>query len=175
MGRRSTDLFDVFNAAASRRASREAKGGDRPRSSGPGLVLGRRQALLAVATVLLLVVLSFAIGVGVGRTKRGGGGASSGGPTLARVASKPWWFRGRLPRVGANGQDMAAVFPKELAARFPALAGLAALSAPDRDHLEIAVGPFETMEDAQRAHIQLSTWSVDGHWPFLHSGLEQGR
>ncbi len=63
MSRKSSDLFDVFNAAASRRMA-SSKSSERARGpAGPGMTLGRRQVLLAGAAMALLMVLSFTVGV----------------------------------------------------------------------------------------------------------------
>ncbi len=106
MARRSTDLLEVFNRktpgpSAPRR--RGSKGGGKRRTSGDvsGFFLGPRQILLACCVLLLLLVLSFVVGIGMGR--RGDAPDLSNTQlrrdSTALPAGEAWYVRGRLAQV----------------------------------------------------------------------------
>lgn len=156
MGRRSTDLLDIFRrpeegpeeprrAPAAKRPAAPRKMRE-PRADGPLLVLSRRQVVLGGSALALLLVLGFTLGLAAGRS----GGRED--PALARPAGPTAriYLQGRIDAMDA--QTLKPVEPaavlKELLARY----GLPAeyvFVRRDGPALVIEVGPFPSRERAQ--------------------------
>ena len=114
MARRSTDLLEVFRAPREGESSPAGQGGsqaqDRRRAARPGgslfegLVLGPRQVLLASCVMVLLLVLAFTVGLGVGRR----GGPGGGGDAPLAPAAAPTRPPSGTSRAGSRGATCCA-------------------------------------------------------------------
>ena len=178
MARRSTDLLEVF------RGPREgetppARKGDRKRkrtkaSAGrrplfEGLVLGPRQVLLASCVMVLLLVLAFTVGLGVGRR----GGPSAGGEALSRPsggAAAVWYIQGRVPRRDVlRGEEVDPdLLEEDLIRQHGFRATDLRVTEGERGYFLVHYGPFTSKEKARkilRDH-NLGYLSVQGTYPF---------
>jgi hypothetical protein len=155
MGRRATDLFDVFRpgdasrkgrAAAPPAPRREKPAADRtPRRRFEGLFLAPRQVLLAGSVGVLLLVLAFTVGLGVGRR----GGAAAPEPSLRRETTI-WVFRGTLaPIDAARGERMTdARIVRDLERSWGIPRSMVRVD-PVKDALVISLGPLASEEEAK--------------------------
>jgi hypothetical protein len=153
MPRKSTDLLDVFGAG------RGSGGGRTPPSKPPaaprepksrrpfeGVFLGPRQVVLASSIGVLLLVLSFTVGIGVGKS---GGKRPDGAPALKRE-STAWILRGELSRIdAARGEDVTeARILQELERRFGVPRTMVRIDVTT-EPATIVIGPFPTEADAR--------------------------
>lgn len=161
MARRSTDLLEVFNRktpgpSAPRR--RGSKGGGKRRTSGDvsGFFLGPRQILLACCVLLLLLVLSFVVGIGMGR--RGDAPDLSNTQlrrdSTALPAGEAWYVRGRLAQVHQVRGDR--IDPVEIPGALGMNPRHVHVEEAPRGFYDVFVGPFASevaarqyWEDAQ--------------------------
>ena len=180
MARRSTDLLEVFRGP--REGSGQAKGrsssGSRRKGSArrkvsagfEGVSLGPRQVLLASCVMVLLLVLAFTVGLGVGRR----GGPATAGPDLSRTqagrAAAVWYVQGRVPRRDVmRGEE---VDPDRLKDDLVREHGFRAsdlrVSEGERGYFFVHYGPFASEEEARnvlREH-NLGYLNVRGTYPF---------
>ncbi|MHC5010923.1 MAG: hypothetical protein ACYTG6_08240 [Planctomycetota bacterium] len=173
MGRKATDLLDVFRQASGepstggrepRRGASRPKKAPKQRRRFEGVFLAPRQVLLGSAVLLLLVVLSFTVGVGFGRS--GGGGDAA--PALSRTTQ--WYIRGSLKEVDAIRGTV--VDPAEVAE------DLADMHQVPRERVSVRtkpdggvfvfVGPFASEAQARRyfGEMALGPARVRGGVPF---------
>lgn len=160
MAKRANDLLDVFRGASSQgsstpRRARKKQGGrsSSKRRGGPeGVFLAPRQVLLVSSAMVLLLVLAFTVGLGVGR-----GGFGSGTAALQKKAAPTfYWIRGSIPSrdvVGGRPVDRDALLVelgKELGLQRRNLAAVPA----DGDLLHVYVGWWTTQAEAQ-AYLRL--------------------
>ena len=158
MAKKATDMLDVFRlgsaeSAPSRKRRSSAKqsrpAARRASSSADGIQLGGRQLLLASCVGVLLIVLAFTVGLGVGRR-----GLTTGGPQLNRptAIADHYWIRGQLP--GHDRLIDAPVNPSDVVRELQQVHkiphGLVAIRRLPKDGaLEIDVGPFPSKTDAE--------------------------
>lgn len=158
MPKRSTDLLEVFNRKPQsrrtpQRASKKSRsrGTKKMRGSFEGLVLGPRQLLLSSCVLVLLLVLSFVVGVGLGR--QGDQDPSSASPALSReqqtaATREVWYIRGRTVRVHQVRGDVLD------RARIYAELGLESQHVHAAEarggYYDVYVGPFPTEATARR-------------------------
>ncbi len=180
MGRRSTDLLDVFRPGVQGPAPAKPSAPKRRSSSSSGrfqgFFLGPRQLVLGSSVALLLLVLSFTLGLGVGR--KAGRGATAADVQSLRRETTVWVLKGRLPRVDPNtgGELTAEKVAVELQRmyRIPAERVRVAVG---EDGLTVAIGPFANEKEAARFYQQqrmqaLRLWSS---FPFRFSKPEAVR
>lgn len=174
MGRKATDLLDVFRLASgepaaakteSKRHARKPKKKQKQRKRFEGVFLAPRQVLLGSAVLLLLVVLSFTVGVGFGRS---GGDGTDLAPALSRTTQ--WYIRGSLKEVDAIRGTV--VDPAEVAE------DLVDMHQVPRDRISVRtkpeggvyvfVGPFASEAQARRyfGEMALGPARVRGGVPF---------
>jgi len=106
MAKKATDLLDVFHLGAAEQAPstsrrrtgsmRKTKGRRNAAHASEGLFLARRQVLLASSVFVLLLVLAFTVGLGVGRH-----GAHTARTALDRTTTTVWVLRARIDRYDA--------------------------------------------------------------------------
>lgn len=156
MAKRSTDLLEVFNRKApgpSAPRRRGKKGGPKRQKAADfsGFFLGPRQLLLVCCVLLLLLVLSFVVGIGVGR--RGDEPLTAAGTSLRREtsalpATEAWYVRGRLARVHQiRGERIDPVgIPGDLGLN---PRHIRVEEAP-RGYYDVFVGPFATEAAARQ-------------------------
>lgn len=163
MARKATDLLEVFRisreaaeAAAAAKPSRKKprasrKGADPQGDPTPekprfeGLWLNRRQLLLVSSALMLLVALSFTLGLAKGRS--GAGGQPT---TLHRATPGQLAIRARLPGIDpatSRKVDPEAVL-RELAREFRIQRANLRIRSEGAD-LVIEVGPFTSAEEAR--------------------------
>jgi hypothetical protein len=176
MNRKGSDLLDVFRSAPKRPSG---DGGRRGGGGGGGttLTLGRRHLLLAGAGAVLLVVLAFVAGIGIGRGHRGGGRA--GDVALANVgAARTWRLPGAaLPRIGPRAEEVLPLVRAALERDWPELIGHYRVeevpsTPPKAPRLRFTVFGLRTREDAEKWQASLLGWFVSGHVPFEHTRPE---
>ncbi len=161
MAKKATDLLDVFRLGSAENASRAARSSasrkrkPSKRRSGPpeeGIQLGGRQLLLASCIGVLLIVLAFTVGLGVGRR-----GVMDTGPSLSRgtPASNVYWIRGTLPTHDhvMNGPVIPGEVVRELYEWHKIHPDRVRISlGPKKSLLQIDVGPFPTAAAAEAFH-----------------------
>lgn len=196
MPKRTTDLLDVFrtssgDAGASSKKPRATKPSRTKRKSAParskssarpfeGVFLNPRQVLLAACVAVLLVVLAFTVGIGVGRK----GSPDDDGLALARQTSGPataatWWIRGKMPRRGVLRRE--AVEPEEILSDLVDLHGFrpsdiqVETEKSPRDHWWIYYGPFQSEEQARQVSQthNLAYKRVGDSYPFAYAKITQ--
>jgi len=170
MARKATDLLDVFRFAdeseddqaqrddrrgrkrapkerpAKRAAAAPSRRGAEGRGGAEGLQVNRRQLVFGSSAIVLLLVLSFVLGLSTGRSRTPTGGAAIQRQVPRRIA-----IRGELPRLDPATQQ--PVEPAEVARLLKRDFGLDAkhLRVEPRDgFLVIDVGPFNSEEAAAR-------------------------
>lgn len=186
MARRSTDLLDMFrgprageHAAKGRSGKPRKKPRKRTKTRGrggwlsafEGLVLGPRQVLLASCVMVLLLVLAFTVGLGVGR--RGGPLADSTSLSLESGTGRPaaaFYIQGRVPRRDLlRDQDVDPDLLKEDLVRLHGFrpADLQ-VTEGERGFFFVHYGPFTSEEAARRVlrEHNLGYLNVQGTWPF---------
>ena len=180
MAKRTTDLLEVFQA---KQGGGAARGGGKPRGRGggtsrksraakkrasfDGVYLNSRQVLLVSCVLVLLLVLSFTVGLGVGRQ----GDPSPGGPALSRpsAAVGGWYIRGKMPRhhtLSGRPIDPDKVH-QELVSRH-GFRGSDIRVDESGDHYAVWFGPFSTESKARELleRRSLEALPVLGDWPF---------
>ena len=184
MARRSTDLLEVFRspregAATDPGKSRSRKSRKKTRSKGnggmlsgfEGLVLGPRQILLASCVMVLMLVLAFTVGLGVGRR----GGPNSPGEALSRTGGGPdaaavWYIQGRVPRRHVlRGTEVDPDLLKDDLVRQHGFRPTdLRVTEGERGFFFVHYGPFASQEQARKVlrDHNLAYLSVQGTWPF---------
>jgi hypothetical protein len=156
MGRRSTDLLDVFRPGGGsgseprREASaKKPRAPKSPRAPFEGMFLGPRQLILGGSVAVLLLVLSFTVGLGVGR-QAGRAGESPAPPSLRRETTV-WVVRGSLDRVdAATSTELSEErVLEEMGRRFPWLPRERVRLDAAGGSIAITVGPFRDEREAE--------------------------
>jgi hypothetical protein len=179
MGRRSTDLLDVFrpgggSGSEPRRETpaKKARAPKSPRTPFEGLFLGPRQLVLGGSVAVLLLVLSFTVGLGVGRKAgRAGDGAA---PTALLRTTTIWVVRGSLDRVDPTGAEITEDrVREEMARRFPWISHRIDASGST---IVVTAGPFrDEREAATVLETRLRTVRLWTKFPFRLSKPESVR
>lgn len=173
---RKSDLLDVFRSASS---SKPAKGAASPRAArGPGapIVLARRQVLILASGGVLLVVLAFVAGIGIGRGGRRS--PSDTAPGLARGVVSWRLVGAAIPRVGGPGaEDLRAKVQAEFERRWPQMVGhyrIDDVPAPPGKpaKFRLTIFGFPSREAAEMAGVDLAGWFVDAYVPFEYARAE---
>lgn len=205
MPKRTTELLDVFRSpgqgsggagkkSAKARSSKapsskggavrskasSSKAGRRKNRGFEGVWLNPRQVLLAGCVAVLLVVLAFTVGIGVGRR----GAAPAGDDlTLQRTtratSSATWYIRGQIGRRDVLRRE--AVEPDEVLADLVHLHGFRPSDlqvdeqGSPKDHWWIYYGPFQSEEQARRVSQRhnLAYKRVQGSYPFAYAKVVQ--
>lgn len=191
MARKASDMLDVFrlrpessgtDSKPKQKTGRGSKASTKPkrtkasksaRAEDVVLSLTRRQTMYAGCVGVLLLALSFTLGVGLG-----GGDEGQGGPALRRDAPQPWYILGELPMASALSQkdidirDAARQLRRELAVAQDKLS-----LSKTRNRYRLWVGPFDTRDAAFRYHAnyQLDTFRHQGISPFNPGQFVQER
>ncbi len=179
---RKSDLLDVFRSSPSKSpqpqgAAPSPARARTPKGPGQAIVLERRQALIVLSGVTLLVVLAFVGGIGIGRGSRKT--ARDATPGLSRAATA-WRIRGaELPWVGGpSGEDVRSRVAQAFPVRYPQLHWQiedVAVSPGKAVKFRLCVFGFASRQDAVEAQLALQTWEVGGYYPFDHASIQEER
>ncbi|MDJ0975858.1 MAG: hypothetical protein QNJ98_15465 [Planctomycetota bacterium] len=183
MARKASDLLDVFrlrpessggDSSPKRKASgRGSKASKQPkrkkttRTSRPSevvLSLTRRQMMYAGCVGVLLMALSFTLGVTLG-----GGNGDDDGPALRRDAPIEWYILGELPMRSEPAAREVDVQRAAVKLRHELGVAVDKLKlSKTQTHYRLWIGPFESRDDAFRYHetYQLDTYRYLGLAPF---------
>jgi hypothetical protein len=175
MMRKGSDLLDVFRSSPRRGSGEGARGGGGG-GEGRTLTLGRRHLVVLGAGGVLLVVLAFVAGIGIGR----GGARRGSGPdvALARGTARTWRLPGAaLPRIGARAEEVVPLVRAALERDWPQLIGHYRIedvpSPRDRaPRVRFTVFGLRNREEADKWQGALIGWLVAGHIPFEHARPE---
>jgi len=182
MARRSTDLLEVFrgpretgasasSSASGRKPKKRSKKSGAKRSGLDGLVLGPRQVLLASCVMVLMLVLAFTVGLGVGRR----GAPGNGQDALSRPAdtghtAAVWYIQGRVPRRSVMyGEEVDPDLLKEdLVAQHGFRASDLRVTEGERGYFFVHYGPFTSKDQARKVlrENNLGYLKVQGTYPF---------
>jgi hypothetical protein len=177
MPRRTTDLFEVFQARPQDGASK-GRGRKRPsrkksartskRGGGfHGIFLNPRQVLLSSCVLVLLLVLSFTVGLGIGR---GGGGGATPALSSTNAPAGAWYIRGKMHRLNiATGQpvDPDRVH-EDLVRKYRFRAQDVRVAEGGANYYEVFYGPFRSEAQARgvMGRRKLHALRVQGDYPF---------
>jgi hypothetical protein len=180
MGRKATDLLDVFRlgggagggAPAGKRPAPRAAAAKTPRAKGgsfEGVFLTPRQLVLGGSVALLALVLAFTLGLGFGR--KGSGAATAPAP-LSRTTA--WFVRGRFE---ATDPLRGRIRPDDV------LGHLEQVHRIERRFVKVQpresggwwifVGPFATDREAREYHGQMDLELIrgPGGYPFRDADI----
>jgi hypothetical protein len=184
MGRRSTDLLDVFRpgggsgAEPRREPAKKVRAPRSPRTPFEGFFLGPRQLILGSSVVVLLLVLSFTVGLGVGR--KAGRGTDGVAPALSHATQTRtiWVVRGSLDRVdAATSTELSEErVLEEMGRRFPWLPRERVRLDVSGGSIALTVGPFrDEREAATFLETRLRSARLWSKFPFRLSKPESVR
>jgi hypothetical protein len=167
MPRRDSDLLAVFRPSSSGGPGGAKPPADRkpgPRRRFEGVFLGPRQVLLGSSVVVLLLVLSFTVGIGVGRS----GERSGVAPSLERETAV-WVLRGRLGAMDfARAETLDAEgIARELESKYGVPRRMVRVDGTG-EPIWVTIGSFRTREEAQRflTEHRLATARLGSAAPF---------
>ncbi len=183
MAKRANDLLDVFRLASGQgdgsaprgRGRRKATPRARKKKAADGVFLQPRQVVLLSSTVVLLVVLAFAAGLGYGR--RGSSGIALQRRS-AHDANIAWWIRGKLrSKDDLTGHAIApeAVI-RELLSRYNIAEDYVRVVPEDSERLAIFLGPFSSEAKAHAYYEAQRLGTLRLRWgsPFYRAAYQQG-
>lgn len=142
-----------------------------------GLFLAPRQLLLVSCVLVLLLVLAFTVGLGMGRR----GGHAGEGAALSRTTEAPgalWYIKGRIPRRDLLSSE--TVDPEQVRAELVRRHGFRPsdlrIDEGERGYFFVFYGPFSSQEQARRLlrEHHLSVLEVRGTYPFTLEEVVQG-
>jgi hypothetical protein len=175
MNRKGSDLLDVFRSSPRRSSGEGSRGGGG--GEGRTLTLGRRHLLVVGAGGVLLVVLAFVAGIGIGRGgSRKGAGADV--PLARPGAARTWRLPGAaLPRIGPRAEEVPPLVRAALERDWPQLVGHYRIedvpSGPGKPpRVRFTVVGIRNREEAEKWQVSLLGWFVAGHVPFEHARPE---
>jgi hypothetical protein len=195
MARKATDLLDVFRfssdapkgskkdkRAEKRRERSEASPGSptqtrAPRARFEGIFLPPRQMLLGGSVLVLLLALSFTVGLGVGRSSASPTAPDASGPSLRRE-TYAWALRGEIPKMDVARAEAPTEtrIVRELGRKYGVPSDKLRVDAKG-DPVVIWVGPFET-EEAATAFLAARNLGTARLWsaaPFRFTKPQQVR
>jgi hypothetical protein len=183
MARKATDLLDVFRPGGggeggSRPARpRPARAGAKMKQTGrgrfEGLVLTGRQIVLGSSVLVLLLVLSFTVGVGFGR------GSRHATADRGLQATTAWYIRGRL--TARDPLKGTPVVPKtvidDLVGQYQLDRRLVSTLPRSDGGIWVFIGPFASEAEARRQFLDqgFEVAHVDGGTPFRNADYVQAR
>ena len=142
-----------------------------PEAGFDGLVLGPRQILLASCVMVLMLVLAFTVGLGVGRR----GGPSTRGDALSRTGgggnpAAAWYIQGRVPRrdVLRGAEVDPDLLKEDLIRQHGFRPADLRVTEGERGYFFVHYGPFASKEQARKVlrDHNLGYLSVQGTYPF---------
>jgi hypothetical protein len=163
MARKSTDLLDVFQAASrskpAKERARKLKEPKEPKSKEPkgprkkfeGIFLEPRQVVLAGSVGVLLLALSFVLGLGVGKSPKHAPAAGDGYALRRETATATAWaFRGEVGKIDVMRAvaNSGPAIEKELGQRYRVPHDKIRVDTRG-DPIVIWIGPFATKAEAQ--------------------------
>jgi hypothetical protein len=179
MRRKTTDLLDVFRVRPAPSGGSEGEGkvikssASKPaRAPFEGVALSPRQMLLGGCVMVLLLVLSFTVGIGVGKS----GGSSGATPSLQRDASIGVVIRGRVPRMDPLRQrENTPKAMKKVLVDFGIPESLVEAKV-EGESILLVVGPFRDRDEAWRFYAAkgLKVLRPGGGAPFKDPAFAQG-